>query len=151
MDFMTNTTCRPTFPENTIRVKKLSDPLIEQLGYELRSPYVERFWLSVLGPSATLLLRRLGLGLELEPDGYSIDVAALSVELGLGTKGGKNSPLWRSVERICRFNAAIRNQDLLTVRVALPPLALRYVKRLPEELQLEHQQTVSQRDTDRTT
>jgi len=134
-----------TFPENTIAVTKLCDPLVEQLGYDLRSLYVEKYWLSVLGPSATLLLRRLALGLELQPDGYPIDVAALSIELGLGTKGGKNGPLWRSIERICRFKAATRNRDVLAVRTALPPLALRYLKRLPENLQLEHLQMVEAR------
>lgn len=134
-----------TFPENTVTVKKLTDPLVEQLGYGLRSRYVERYWLSVLGPSATFLLRRFALGLETRSDGYTVEMAELSIELGLGTKGGKNSPLWRSVERICRFNAATRNGDVLLVRTALPPLALRHLKRLPPELQQEHEQAVRKR------
>ncbi len=125
-------------------IKKMHDPLAERLGYDLRSEYVERYWLSVLGPSATLLLRRLGQGLEHNPEGYSVDTAGLSIELGLGAKGGKNGPLWRSIERICRFKAATRVQHVLQVRTALSPLALRHLKRLPEELQADHQRLLDQ-------
>jgi hypothetical protein len=27
------------------------DPVVEAVGHDLRSPYVERFWLALLGPS----------------------------------------------------------------------------------------------------
>ena len=34
------------------------DPSVEADGFDPRSPYVETFWLPLLGPSTTLLLRR---------------------------------------------------------------------------------------------
>src|SRR6187399_2652384 len=46
------------------------DPFLAQQGYDPRSAYVERFWLGVLGPSATWLLRRLARGLDSHPDGF---------------------------------------------------------------------------------
>ena len=38
------------------------DPVVDSVGYEVRSQYVELFWLNVLGPTATWILRRLVLG-----------------------------------------------------------------------------------------
>ena len=43
----------------TLQVLPWSDPVIDQLGYDPRSRYVERFWLGILGPSATWLMRYL--------------------------------------------------------------------------------------------
>lgn len=44
-------TTDPVFPIPTIAVEAWSDPVIDQLGHDPRSAYVERFWLPVLGPS----------------------------------------------------------------------------------------------------
>ena len=43
----------------TLQVLPWSDPVIDQVGYDPRSRYVERFWLGILGPSATWLMRYL--------------------------------------------------------------------------------------------
>ena len=45
-------------PATTLRVTRWHDPIVDERGYEPRSGYVERFWLGILGPSTTLLLRR---------------------------------------------------------------------------------------------
>ena len=58
----------------TMRIVALVDPVLDQLGYAATSLYVETYWLSVLGPSTTWLLRRLVAGLEEQPDGYCIDL-----------------------------------------------------------------------------
>jgi hypothetical protein len=34
----------------TLRVLPWPDPVIDQVGYDPRSRYVERFWLGILGP-----------------------------------------------------------------------------------------------------
>src|SRR5688572_3024262 len=44
-------------------------------GHDPRSPYVERFWLGVLGPSTTWLLRCLAYGFDGQPDGFDLDLA----------------------------------------------------------------------------
>ena len=43
----------------TVRVAPWDDPVVDRRGHDPRSAYVEQFWLSVLGPTATWLLRRL--------------------------------------------------------------------------------------------
>ncbi len=141
---------RSRYPESSLRVSALADPVLDALGHDPRSGYVERYWLPVLGPSATLLLRRLAQELELEPDGFELDPARCALELGLGTRGGRHSPFWRTVDRTARFGMTRRNGELLAVRRRLPPLTARQVDRLPEHLRDAHQSwSATQLDRDR--
>ena len=129
----------PVFPEPRLRVTALPDPVLDNLGHDPRSSYVERYWLSILGPSATLLLRRLAVQLETEPDGFDLDPRQWALELGLGTRGGRHSPFWRTLDRTCRFGMARRNGAALAVRRRLPPLTVRQVAKLPEALRVAHE------------
>ena len=52
----------PTEP--TLMVVPWHDPVVDTVGFDVRSPYVERFWLNILGPSASWALRRLVDGLD---------------------------------------------------------------------------------------
>ncbi len=135
----------PAFPEDIVRVTAWPDPVLDKLGHDPRSGYVERYWLSILGPSCLLLLRRLAAEIERVPDGFELDTVQWALELGLGMKGGRNGPFWRSIERGCRFGAAQRNGSLLAVRRRLPPLTVRQVERLPPRLQRSHQEWVEAR------
>ena len=45
--------------EATVRVVPWPDPVVEEHGHDPRSAYVERYWLGLLGPTATWLVRRL--------------------------------------------------------------------------------------------
>ena len=58
----------------TVRVLPWDDPVVDRRGHDPRSVYVEQFWLSVLGPTATWLLRRLVAGFDNRPDGEHADV-----------------------------------------------------------------------------
>ena len=42
-----------------LRIVAWTDPVIDRLGYDPRSIYVETFWLGILGPTCTWLMRRL--------------------------------------------------------------------------------------------
>lgn len=129
---------KSSFPFDTLIIRPWDDSLIEKLGHDPRSAYVEKYWTSILGPSATLLLRRLANGLEVAPDGFEIDTMAWAQELGLGIRGGKHGPFWRSIDRTARFGATRRNGALIVVRRKLPPLNLRQVERLPDHLLAAH-------------
>ncbi len=130
----------PTYPVPVLQIQAWPDTVIDAVGHDVRSPYVERFWLGVLGPSATWLLRRLVTGLEEEPDGFEMDLARTAVELGLGNRSGRHSPFFRSIDRCCRFGAAqLLDESTLRVRRKLPPLTRMQVARLPLELQQTHQ------------
>ena len=129
----------PVFPEDRLLVRPWHDPVLDNLGHDPRSPYVEQFWLAVLGPSCLFLVRRLAARLERQPDGFELDPLEWARELGLGMKGGKHGPFWRAVERACRFQLAQRNGEMLVVRRRMAPLTARQVKRLPDNLRAGHQ------------
>ncbi len=134
-------TLDPTFPTAALLVRPWPDPVIDQLGHDPRSSYVERFWLGILGPSTTWLLRRFASDLEANPSGYDLDLAETARALGLGGKGGRHSPFMRSIDRCCQFGAAQQLGDAtLEVRRKLPPLTRSQVQRLPDALQREHKQ-----------
>src|SRR3546814_16003976 len=95
----------PTFPMSTISVRPWPDPVIDQVGHDPRSPYVEQFWLGILGPTATWLLRRLDSGLEESPAGYDLALERTARQLGRAGRMGTTSPFWRPFSPCCRFSA----------------------------------------------
>ena len=127
----------------TIVVLPWPDPLVEAVGHDPRSPYVEQFYLALLGPTLTFLLRRMADGLDAWPQGFETEVGDLAGALGLaGTPGGRNGPFGRALERAVRFGLAQPHASGLAVRRKLPPLSHRQVAKLPAALQEAHRQWV---------
>lgn len=135
----------PTFPEATLEVCWWPDPVLDRLGHDPRSSYVERFWLPVLGPSCLLLVRRAAAELERHPAGFTLETTVWARELGIGMKGGRHGPFWRALERASRFGATRRNGSRLAVRRRLAPLTARQVARLPPTLQADHDRWEAER------
>ena len=116
------------------------DPVIDSLGHDPRSHYVETYWLGILGPSTTWLLRRLVTGPDASPAGFDLALADTARSLGLGDKGGRHSPFVRALARLVQFDLAQPQGDpVLAVRRKVPPLTRRQVMRLPDVLQTQHQ------------
>ena len=133
----------PVFPIMTLRIEAWPDPVIDDLGHDPRSRYVERFWLPVLGPSTVWFLRQLADQLDLHPNGFDLDLVETARALGVGMRGGKHSPMLRTVDRACRFGASrMIGTTGLTVRRRLAPLTRVQVERLPASLQREHTEAV---------
>lgn len=128
----------PSLLTGSIHVTAWPDAVIDQLGHDPRSSYVEQFWLGILGPSTTWLLRRFVAGLETSPQGFSLSVADTARSLGLGAPQGRQSPFVRSLGRTCQFRMARWSGDELQVRRKLPPLNRSQIARLPESLQASH-------------
>ena len=84
---------------DTLEIRPWPDPVIDSLGHDPRSSYVEQFWLGILGPSTTWLLRHFAAGLEENPAGFEMDLPAVAKQLGLGDKQGRHSPFMRSLAR----------------------------------------------------
>ena len=132
----------------TLSISAWPDPVIDTLGHDPRSDYVERFWLPTLGPTTLLLLRRLASHLDLEPDGCALDVADLSQALGLGAREGTSSPLFRSLDRLTQFELACSAASrTYAVRRTVPPVNRRHVQRLPISLQRAHDAWLEERLT----
>ncbi len=129
----------PIEPTTIFAVESWCDPVIDQLGHDPRSSYVETFWLPILGPSSVWLLRRLADGLDRNPEGFELDLIDTAQALGVGMRGGRNAPLLRTFERCCRFGAArMHGPTSLMVRRRLAPLTRTQTERLPQSLQARH-------------
>ena len=126
-----------------LELEPFPDPVIDTLGHDPRSAYVERFWLPVLGPSTTLLLRLLTDRLEGSQKGMRIDVAETARALGLGQRQGRHGPFLRSLARAIDFDMVrYLGPGVIGVRRSLPTLSHRHLARLPESLQREHADAV---------
>jgi len=130
----------------TMSVRPWVDEVIDTLGFDPRSAYVETFWLSILGPSTTWLLRRVAAAFDRSPEGFVLPLADTARELGLGDKGGRHSPFMRALVRCCQFSLArVADGGELEVRRRLPPLNRRQVQHLPEPLHAAHETWQSSR------
>ncbi len=128
-----------------LRIVPWVDPVADPHGLHPCSRYVELYWLGVIGPSTTWLLRRLSYGLEFQRDGFDIDLAETAKCLGLGERMGKNSPFRRALHRLCTFELARpHGPGALAVRTRIPPLPLRHLRRLPEPLQASHRRWLTE-------
>jgi hypothetical protein len=124
---------------NTLAVTPWLDPVIDKLGYDPRSAYVERFWLGTLGPSTTWLMRRLASGLDSSPDGFELNLEQTARAIGLGGKVGRHGPFQRSISRLAQFELGrVAPTGGLAVRRFMPPLPRRHVMRLDPAAQEEH-------------
>jgi len=127
----------PTYRLRTWRVASVA-------GFDARSAYVERFWLPILGPSTTFLLRLLAAALERDGEGARLDAADAARALGLGGRPGRHAPFQRALRRACDFNLLARQPAAegaaleLLVRRVVPAVPARLVERLPEQLRRAH-------------
>lgn len=143
----TETADRDAARPTTFVVTPWWDPGVATSGVDPRDPYVERFWLPVLGPSTVWLLRRFARGFAEQPSGFRVAVLDTSLALGLGRGTGRNSPIVRTVERAATFGL-LRRHDLehLEVRTHLPLLAARHIQQLSPMVRRLHSDWVRHRD-----
>jgi hypothetical protein len=134
--------------KRTLHIVPWSDPVVDQIGYDPRTLYVEQFWLGILGPSATWLLRYLVNRLDTEPAGFDLDLLECALSLGLGRRPGATAAFPRTISRCCQFGAVrFCGPTKLAVRRMLPPLSRRQIARLPRRLQDDHAAWVDQAPT----
>lgn len=102
--------------------------------HDVQSLYVEQFWLPVIGPTATVLVRLLDRTLrEVETAGhFTIPNTVLGPVVGIGTRGGRNSPLLRSLARLVQFDVLEQDApERWLVPTTLPHVRGSRVARMP--------------------
>lgn len=124
----------------TVVIRPWIDPVVDDDGHDPRSRYVENFWLGVLGPTATWVLRRLVAGLERHPDGYRLDLCLTAKMMGLSYTAGRSSPFAKALQRCSMFGLAHQTSDGLAVRRRVPTVAHRHLRRMPESVQTAHEE-----------
>lgn len=130
--------------------------VLVETGFTVVSAYVEQFWQSALGPTSTALIRHLARHrLQIGDDSASyvpIDLAVTRAALGVGRKGqeGKSGPLFRSVERLARFEfltvddsaSDVPSHITIATHVHTVPDGIR--RHWPDELALRHDAFIEQ-------
>lgn len=118
-------------------------------GFEPLSLYVEEVYASVLGPTATLLLRRMARRMA------SQRVCHLTIDEDEAKALGVGVPvLWRAIERL-EHHGAVEWVDrdtlapALRVRSSLPPLAGHRLEKLPTLTRTLHDVLVDESVSDR--
>ena len=112
-----------------------SDPVLDKTGHNPRSLYVEMFWLPILGPSSTWLIRRLALHLRQNPEGCSLHLDSTASQLGLKMKTSKGSTFFKVLKRCCDFGLAHSgHNDCLYVKTRIPNIPPRLLKRMDKSL-----------------
>lgn len=102
----------------------------------VRSPYVEKYWTSVLGPTQVLMLRHVADQFDRHPDGFEMRLADASVQLGVSPAGGKGA--LRAFYRLERFRLAAAGHSLWAVRRSVPVLSRQHLLRLSDDLRASH-------------
>jgi hypothetical protein len=124
-------------------IRPWHDAVVDGVGHDLRSRYVERFWISLLGPTSTWFLRYLADHFEVAADEFVLDLVSCSAAIGLGRSIGRTSAMNKTIGRCCAFKVTrMVNRRTLEVRQRLAPLSSRQVKQLPELLRDEHAQWI---------
>lgn len=104
-------------------------------GEPITSPYFERYWLPLVGPTGTVLMRMLALELERAPE-FRISHIDLARRAGVGLALANST-----LERLAHLRLLERRQgSTWGVRMSVRPLDERQVRRLPECLAEQHRE-----------
>ena len=126
----------------TLHITPWADTLLDTLGHDPRSWYVETFWLPTIGPTCLLLARRIADGFDRNPDGFVVAFESLSVSLGLGEPPSPgNGPLKRAIQRLERFSiASLDTHGVLLAHRRFPPIHRKHLHRLPTSVRaIDHE------------
>lgn len=123
---------------DVLAFSRWKDPIVERVGFDACGDYVELFWLPIIGPTSTLLLRRLTVLAVLHPDGFTVNGPDTALSLGLGADTGPRSSFRKSLQRLSIFGLIRLHGNHSEVRTVVPPLTMKHLARLPEHLQKAH-------------
>jgi hypothetical protein len=118
-------------------------------GWDLNHPYVETFWLPVIGPTSTLMLRYIGRQ-DRTLEYTTFDSSELATCLGLGGGStGRNGSVARTVKRLTQFGLASIDStndttDMLVTVVPQVPIVRESLRtRWPEDLRILHSRAIA--------
>lgn len=122
----------PSIPARSITISAWRDELVEKHpdSIAVHSEDMLIWWTPILGPTATLMAHQFA---RLVRDGtpHTFARADLGLTFGLGSKSGR---LDAGLGRLHRFGAAHVQTDQVAVRLAMPPMSVRKLSRLPAYL-----------------
>jgi hypothetical protein len=105
----------------------------DNIGHDPRAPYIERFWLPLIGPSAAWLVRLAAYGFD-TTNTYQTDATALAQAIGIRTASRLNT----TFNRLEYFGLATPTPGQWALRAAIPWLDNGHVRHLTPNLKTEH-------------
>ena len=143
---------RPAFHLTSISLR-LNESETGALGWGLNHPYVETFWLPVIGPTSTLMLRFVGR--HVTSENYKLfDPAEIAVCLGVSPGTGRHSPIAKTITRLTYFDLAVIDSSdgdtdfRVTFPSTVPEVPARKQNRWPEYLRILHSRAVARQHID---
>jgi hypothetical protein len=133
------TPATPVSLDDPLIVLPWPDARVDPIGHDPRSVYVEQFWLGIIGPSTTFLLRRIAAGFDAYPNGFELDLTETAAAIGLAPNSTKHGPFGRTIHRAIAFGLARQDGYGLEVRRRMPSLSNRQILRLPPTMRAAHQ------------
>lgn len=101
-------------------------------------PYIDTFWLPLLGPTATLLLNSLMSRALYEHDQFDIELNKLSMSIGVGNREGSASPIAKNLKRLSDFGLLSKHNEKYYVPTSIDTIEENHLRKLNSALQLEH-------------
>lgn len=130
-------------PDRTLSFTPIDHPdkRVQRIGFDLTDPYIEQCWSAVVGPTSTLLLRRLPT-LWVQQVPAEIGASELSRSLGLGAGVGERSRFTSTLNRLVQYRFATPSPDGTGYDVyrQVAPLTPRMLERVPEWTRGAHEQ-----------
>lgn len=111
--------------------------------HDILGKYVEFFWLPVLGPTATWLLRRFNHEL-LGADNVHVDLEYMAECMGMAYRAGRNSPFSKAIQRLVMFGFMAPSEHGFAVRTTALTVHLRQTRRWSDSMQQDHLYFLSQ-------
>jgi hypothetical protein len=111
--------------------------------FRLTDAYVEEVWSEFLGPTATLLARRLGRSIEVRPGGQQVEVIDLAASVGVAP-----GVAVKALARLSRFEVVHSDFDRGVIGVSgyAPPVAEGRLFRLSEAGRVSHDRFMADLD-----
>jgi hypothetical protein len=124
-------------PEHALTIVAWRDELVEKHPDSIATHSDEMlvWWTPILGPSATLMAHHLAL-LTRNGGTHTFAQPELAQTFGLGVTSGR---LHAVLERLHRFGVTHVEDHTIAVRLAMPPMSVRFQRQLPGYLALAYQ------------
>lgn len=102
-------------------------------------PYIEKFWLPNIGPTASVLLNQLSIQALICRQRFFSNTTQLSLKVGTGNRQGHNSPVNKQLKRLCQFGLITElKQNEFMVPRTISSINNLVLYRLTRDMQEQH-------------
>lgn len=111
-----------------------SRPATDDRRIDIGDPYVERFWLPLIGPASVCLMRWVD-----RERIAAFPVADIGPRIGLNKSSGRHSPTWRTINRLITYGFIDHSQSVessLFLWSGVRPLSKRGLDSLPHDVRI---------------